>query len=147
MAEFAGDPSWLAVPSRSSKNEGWWGGRGSNPQPSVSKTDALSIELPPRKGWANTPEEPETGTWVKAGVDHQDFAGVNLNGILAHLGCWIFASNRPASGIHRLFMAKTDRRASRKLYVRTHRLTHTHPPFASGSPASMLCQTMGLKSA
>ena len=31
-------------------SEGWRGGRGSNPQPSVSKTDALSIELPPRKG-------------------------------------------------------------------------------------------------
>ena len=28
----------------------WRGGRGSNPQPSVSKTDALSIELPPRMG-------------------------------------------------------------------------------------------------
>ena len=34
--------------SRSPMGEGWRGGRGSNPQPSVSKTDALSIELPPR---------------------------------------------------------------------------------------------------
>src|SRR5664280_398775 len=34
----------------SASKEKWRGGRGSNPQPSVSKTDALSIELPPRKG-------------------------------------------------------------------------------------------------
>lgn len=36
---------FAGLPSRSSKSEGWWGGRGSNPQPSVSKTDQVLLSI------------------------------------------------------------------------------------------------------
>lgn len=55
-----------AVPSSRRLGESWWGGRGSNSQPSVSKTDALSIELPPQRAEpAAGSKERHVGEWIR----------------------------------------------------------------------------------